>query len=387
MVNPGCKNLIGSGVVVHIPSFFQELETNKSLNTEGRIFISDRAQVVFDLHQVVDGLEEQELGKKAVGTTKKGIGPSYSCKAARSGVRIAEIFHKETLDRKLRTLAANYQKRYGALFDAQGYDVEEEIARFDGYRDKLRPFIRDAVAMIKDQCSTDPASLLVEGANALMLDIDYGTYPYVTSSSTGIGGVVTGLALPPKRIKYVIGVVKSYTTRVGQGPMPTELPTEYDESPGRKLQKVGLEVGVTTGRDRRCGWLDLVIVKYSAIINDYDALNLTKLDILDTFPEIKVATAYEIDGEPLQSFPADLEVLKRSKVIYETMPGWQTSTTGINEWSKLPENAKKYVEFIDKFVGVDCRWIGTGRLQPIVSCRVRMLTCKTGPDREHMIHR
>ena len=239
-------NLIGSGVVVHVPSFFKELADlkEKGLDTEGRIFISDRAHVVFDLHQLVDGLEEQELGKGAVGTTKKGIGPSYSTKSARSGVRISEIFDKETLDSKLRTLAHSFQKRYGALL--KGYDVEEEIRRMDKYRSDLQEFVIDAIPLIESAQSSDDTKILVEGANALMLDVDYGTYPYVTSSNTGIGGVFTGLALSPFKVKEIIGVVKAYTTRVGGGPLPTEQLNEQ----GEKLQSIGREFGVTTGRKR-----------------------------------------------------------------------------------------------------------------------------------------
>lgn len=239
-------NLIGSGVVVHVPSFFKELADlkEKGLDTEGRIFISDRAHVVFDLHQLVDGLEEQELGKGAVGTTKKGIGPSYSTKSARSGVRVSEIFDKETLDSKLRTLAHSFQKRYGALL--KGYDVEEEIRRMDNYRSDLQEFVIDAIPLIESAQSSDDTKILVEGANALMLDVDYGTYPYVTSSNTGIGGVFTGLALSPFKVKEIIGVVKAYTTRVGGGPLPTEQLNEQ----GEKLQSIGREFGVTTGRKR-----------------------------------------------------------------------------------------------------------------------------------------
>ena len=239
-------NLIGSGVVVHVPSFFKELADlkEKGLDTEGRIFISDRAHVVFDLHQLVDGLEEQELGKGAVGTTKKGIGPSYSTKSARSGVRISEIFDKETLDSKLRTLAHSFQKRYGALL--KGYDVEEEIRRMDNYRSDLQEFVIDAIPLIESAQSSNDTKILVEGANALMLDVDYGTYPYVTSSNTGIGGVFTGLALSPFKVKEIIGVVKAYTTRVGGGPLPTEQLNEQ----GEKLQSIGREFGVTTGRKR-----------------------------------------------------------------------------------------------------------------------------------------
>jgi adenylosuccinate synthase len=221
LVNPQCVNLIGSGVVVHVPSFFSELASlqKKGLDTEGRIFISDRAHVVFDLHQLVDGLEEVELGKGNIGTTRKGIGPCYSTKASRSGVRMAEIFDAPLMERKLRTLADGYRRRFGALLD--GYDVEEEIARFRDYRAQLQDFVVDAVPLITS-AQEQNTKILVEGANAIMLDLDYGTYPYVTSSNTGIGGVFTGLALNPFKVKDVIGVVKAYTTRVGSGPFPTE---------------------------------------------------------------------------------------------------------------------------------------------------------------------
>ncbi|KAG8527492.1 uncharacterized protein KY384_007644 [Bacidia gigantensis] len=366
LVNPLCKNLIGTGCVVHIPSFFKELETLKAkgLNTQDRIYISDRAHITFDLHTVVDGLEEQELGTAAVGTTKKGIGPTYSCKAARSNARVTDIFHKDLLDKKLRHLAESAQKRYGDLFTAQNYDLEGEIARFDEYRVQLQDFVIDAAPFISEMSSE--TNLLVEGANALMLDIDWGTYPMVTSSSTGIAGAMAGLALSPDQMRQRLGVMKSYTTRVGNGPLPTE---QLNED-GVRLQKLGREFGVTTGRPRRCGWLDLVIVKYSKSINHYTALNLTKLDVLDTFPEIKVATKYKVDSQEFESFPADLELLERAEVVYETLPGWMSSTTGITTWEQLPENAKKYITFIEDYLGgLKCKYIGTG------------------PDREHMIFR
>lgn len=220
LVNPKCLNLIGSGVVIHVPSFFYELENvqKKGLNTTDRIFVSDRAHLVFDLHQRVDGLEENALGTKEIGTTKKGIGPTYSTKASRSGIRVYELFHWEAFEGKLRGLAAGYKKRYGDLLE---YDVEEELVRYRVYYETLRPYVVDAVLFIQKAFSTNKR-VLVEGANALMLDIDYGTYPYVTSSNTGIGGVITGLAISPFKIKAIIGVVKAYTTRVGGGPFPTE---------------------------------------------------------------------------------------------------------------------------------------------------------------------
>ncbi|KAJ5054842.1 uncharacterized protein L3040_001104 [Drepanopeziza brunnea f. sp. 'multigermtubi'] len=357
LINPKCYNLIGSGAVCHIPAFFKELDDleKKGLeNVRSRIFISDRAQIVFDLHQIVDGLEEVELGGKAVGTTRKGIGPCYSTKAARSGIRISEIFNKELFDKRLRELARGYQKRYG---DILKYDVEEEISRFDGYREKLATHVIDQVPFMDDVQKRNK-SILIEGANALMLDLDFGTYPYVTSSNTGLGGIFTGLALNPAKTSNIYGVVKAYTTRVGGGPFPTE---DLEEA-GTKLQEIGREFGVTTGRRRRCGWLDLVVVKYSTAINHYTALNVTKLDILDTFPTIKVATAYvdPLTGEELASFPADLEVLGRVQPKYVELKGWEKSITGAKSFYDLPKAAREYVEFIEEFIGVKVKFIGTG---------------------------
>jgi len=366
LINPTAHNLIGSGVVVYVPAFFKELEDLEAKglsDVRSRIFISDRSHVVFDLHQLVDGLEEVELGSASVGTTRKGIGPTYSTKAARSGVRISEIFNEELFNKKLRKLADGYKKRYGDLLN---YDVEVEIAKFNTYRTTLAPYVVDAVPFIH---SAQEASvpILIEGANALMLDIDHGTYPYVTSSNTGLGGVVTGLAINPRKINEIIGVVKAYTTRVGAGPFATE----DLGSDGEKLQNIGREFGVTTGRKRRCGYQDLVVVKFSAAVNHYDVLNVTKLDVLDTFPIIKIATGYihPDTGEKLESFPADLDVLGRVKVDYKEMKGWEKTTTGTTTFSELPKEAQEYIEFIESFTKIHVKWIGTG------------------PNREHMITR
>lgn len=350
----GCVNLIGSGCVVYVPGLFKEIESveKAGISTKDRILVSDRCHVDLDLHGRVDGLEEVELGKANIGTTGKGIGPTYATKATRSGIRICDVFHKELFDAKLRQLAAGYQKRYGSLLV---YDPEEEIARFDEYRERLREYTTDQGPLI-ESAVTGNVKMLVEGANALMLDIDNGTYPYVTSSNTGLGGVFTGLNLHPRKVREIVGVVKAYTTRVGSGPFPTEQLNAY----GEKLQQVGREFGVTTGRKRRCGWLDLVVVKFSTSINWYDAINLTKLDILDDFEEIQIATEYKLDGQTLPSFPADLSVLERVEVVYQTLPGWKSSTVGLRRWSDLPANAKKYIEFIEAFIGVKIKYIGTG---------------------------
>ncbi|KAG5949367.1 hypothetical protein E4U53_005910 [Claviceps sorghi] len=355
LVNPHCVNLIGSGVLFHVPSFFKELGElqEKGLDTTDRILVSDRCQVNFDLHAAVDGLEEIELGERKIGTTGRGIGPSASTKFARSGVRVHEIFDEATFERKLRQLASSYKKRYGELLK---YDVEEEIGRFKEYRVKLAPYCIDAVQFMKDAQDRNE-KILIEAANALMLDIDYGTYPYVTSSNTGLGGIITGLAINPTKIDNVIGVVKAYTTRVGGGPFKTE---DLGEA-GTKLQDVGREWGVSTGRKRRCGWLDLVVLKYSTAINHYTLLNLTKLDVLDTFPTIKVAVAYKSpEGQELDYFPADLGYLDKCDVVYKEFEGWQKPTTHAKTYYDLPKQAREYVEFIESFVGVKIAWIGTG---------------------------
>ncbi|KAF9701707.1 hypothetical protein EKO04_000469 [Ascochyta lentis] len=354
LVNPNCINVIGSGCVVHVPSFFKELEAldKHGLDTKDRIYISDRAHVVFDVHQLVDGLEEVELGGGNLGTTRKGIGPAYSSKMTRSGLRMCDLFDEKVFEQKLRHVAAGYQKRFGDLLK---YDVEEEIARYKDLREKVAPYVVDQVPLLASAKEKN-AKILVEGANALMLDIDYGTYPFVTSSNTGLGGVITGLTLGWRSIKEVIGVVKAYTTRVGSGPFPTEQLNEF----GDKLQKVGHEVGVTTGRKRRCGWLDLVVLKHSHACNDYTSLNLTKLDVLDDFEELKIATSYSHKGQKLEGFPSNPDVLAEVEVHYETLPGWKKPTTGAKSYYDLPSQAREYIEYIEKFIGVKVKWVGVG---------------------------
>ena len=219
----------------------------------------------------------------------------------------------------------------------------------------LRPFVVDSIEFMHTALVQNKR-ILVEGANALMLDIDFGTYPYVTSSSTGIGGVLTGLGIPPKTINNIYGVVKAYTTRVGEGPFPTEQLNEFGEA----LQTIGAEYGVTTGRKRRCGWLDLVVLKYSTLINGYTSLNITKLDVLDSFKEIQVGVGYKLNGKSLASFPEDLIKLGKVEVEYTTLPGWETDITKIKTYDELPENAKSYLKFIEDYLGVPVQWVGTG---------------------------
>ncbi|KAF7964914.1 hypothetical protein HWV62_35955 [Athelia sp. TMB] len=353
LVNPKCIGLIGSGVVIHVPSFFEELDAlqNQGLDCTNRLFVSDRAHLVFDFHQIVDGLKEVELGGSSIGTTKKGIGPAYSGKASRSGLRVHHLFDQATFADKFRKIVEGRFKRYGHF----EYDTEGEIERYKVLAERLKPYVVDSVAYIH-KALAEKKRVLVEGANALMLDLDFGTYPFVTSSSTTIGGVCTGLGIPPRMIGKSIGVVKAYTTRVGGGPFPSE---QLNDT-GVHLQEVGREWGVTTGRRRRCGWLDLVVLRYSCLINGYDSLNLTKLDVLDDLAEIKIATKYLVDGKELPGFPADLGVLAKVDVEYVTLPGWQSPITSATSYDALPENCKKYVSYIEEFLSVPVEWIGVG---------------------------
>ncbi|KAG7750514.1 hypothetical protein KL911_000922 [Ogataea haglerorum] len=360
LVNPNCVNLVGSGVVVHVPSFLEELSKIEAqgLDCKNRLFLSSRAHLVFDFHQRVDKLREAELStnKKSIGTTGKGIGPTYSTKVSRSGIRVHHLVSDEPdswneFETRLRRLVDTRFKRYGE-FD---FDVEAEIVKYKDLREKIKPFVVDSVQFMHEALEKKK-KILIEGANALMLDIDFGTYPYVTSSNTGIGGVLTGLGIPPQSIKNIYGVVKAYTTRVGEGPFPTEQLNEV----GEKLQDIGREYGVTTGRKRRCGWLDLVVVKYSCLINGYTSLNVTKLDVLDTFKEIKIAVGYSYKGKKLESFPEDLYVLEKVDVEYVTLPGWNQDITTVKTYEALPDNAKRYLDFIADFLGVPVQWVGTG---------------------------
>ncbi|XP_052567383.1 adenylosuccinate synthetase, partial [Culex pipiens pallens] len=356
IINERCKSIIGNGVVIHLPGLFEELAKNEAkglTNWESRLIISNRAHLVFDLHQQVDGLQEAEKGGKSLGTTKKGIGPCYSSKATRNGIRVSDLLGDfKVFGEKFESLVNMYKR----LFPNFEVDIAAELARYRDYADRLRPLVQDTVSFLHGSLREGKA-VLVEGANAAMLDIDFGTYPYVTSSNCSIGGVLTGLGLPPQTIGEVIGVVKAYTTRVGDGPFPTEL---HDEV-GSLLQTRGGEIGVTTKRVRRCGWLDLALLRYTAMVNGYTALCVTKLDILDTLKEIKVAVSYNLNGERMNYFPGSITALGQVEVNYITVPGWLTSTEGVREFSELPPQAQDYIRLIENDLGVPVKWIGVGK--------------------------
>uniref|UniRef100_A0A8C2QB37 Adenylosuccinate synthetase n=2 Tax=Cyprinus carpio TaxID=7962 RepID=A0A8C2QB37_CYPCA len=345
IINPKVTAFIGNGVVIHLPGLFEEAEKNM------------RKGKVFDFHQAVDGVQEQERQQQAgknLGTTKKGIGPVYSAKAARSGLRICDLLADfQEFSERFKHLASQYKSMYPSL----EIDMDGELEKLKTYVDRLKPMVRDGVFFMYKALHGSSKKILVEGANAALLDIDFGTYPFVTSSNCTVGGVCTGLGMPPQNVGEVYGVVKAYTTRVGIGAFPTEQNNEI----GELLQTRGKEVGVTTGRKRRCGWLDLVLIKYAHMINGFTALALTKLDILDVLPEIKVGVAYKVDGEIIQHFPANQEVLHKVEVQYETLPGWKTDTSAVRTFEELPENAQKYIFYIEDHLGVPVKWIGVGK--------------------------
>ncbi|XP_053215704.1 adenylosuccinate synthetase isozyme 1 isoform X2 [Podarcis raffonei] len=324
---------------------------------EKRLIISDRAHIVFDFHQAVDGLQEvqrQAQEGKNIGTTKKGIGPTYSSKAARTGLRICDLLSDfDEFSSRFKNLAHQYK----SMFPSLEVDTEGQLKKLKGYAEKIRPMVRDGVYFMYEALHGSPKKILVEGANAALLDIDFGTYPFVTSSNCTVGGVCTGLGIPPQYIGEVYGVVKAYTTRVGIGAFPTEQINEM----GDLLQSRGHEWGVTTGRKRRCGWLDLVILRYAHMINGFTALALTKLDILDVFDEIKIGVAYKLGGKRIPYFPANQEILQKVEVEYETMPGWKTDTTSARKWEELPPKAQNYIRFVENHVGVAVKWVGVGK--------------------------
>ncbi|ESO86163.1 hypothetical protein LOTGIDRAFT_220834 [Lottia gigantea] len=356
IVNPDCTAVIGNGVVVHVPNLYEEVKKNEKHGLpdwKNRLLISNRAHLVFDMHQQVDGLQESGRGKNLIGTTKKGIGPTYSSKVTRNGLRMCDLVGDfEIFKAKFQNLV-DYHKR---IFPDLSVDVESELKRYEAYRNEIQPLVTDTISYLYTAIRNGK-NILIEGAQSAILDIDFGLYPYVTSSNCTAGGVCTGLGIPPRSIGDIYGVVKAYLTRVGTGGFPTEQSNEI----GNVLLTKGAEFGVTTGRPRRCGWLDMMMLKYANMINGFTALAITKLDILDDFKEIKIGVSYHIDGKKIETFPACDEVLQKVKVEYLTLPGWETSTENIRKFNDLPPNAQRYIKTIESLVGVQVRWVGVGK--------------------------
>lgn len=354
MFNEGKICVIGNGVVMHIPTFLEEIKVleENGIDTAGRLLISDRCHLLFEYHKIIDEKQEEMKGKgKKIGTTKRGIGPAYTDKIRRNGIRLHHLCDFEKFKEKYRENLEMFQKMYGKF----KYDAEAELKQYEEYAKIVKPMIVDSAYFLNNALDKGK-KVLVEGANGALLDIDHGTYPFVTSSNSTIGGICTGAGLPPSRLDNVIGIMKAYITRVGAGPFPTELNDEL----GIKIREAGGEYGSTTGRPRRCGWFDAVVCKYSAMINGLTSMNLTKLDVLSGLDTLKIGVAYKFKGEYLKSFPCSLEVLEDVEVEYIEMPGWKEDISNIRNFKDLPENARAYVEKIEELSNCPVSSIGVG---------------------------
>ncbi|MDI6600210.1 MAG: adenylosuccinate synthase [Thermoanaerobacteraceae bacterium] len=351
----GCMNIIGNGVVVDPPELLKEIDglKAKGLAVEN-LRVSDRAQVVMPYHRILDMLIEGNHKGSEIGTTLRGIGPAYTDKAARCGVRMSELVNEDVF--RARTEAILKEKNEIIKKVYNGDKVSSSfIEEYIEYGRRLKPYVVDASALLYEYIR-EGKDVLLEGAQGTLLDIDHGTYPYVTSSNPTAGGACTGLGIGPTLIDEVIGVAKAYTTRVGKGPFPTEIKSEV----GSYIRDRGYEYGTTTGRPRRVGWLDLVILRYAVRINGLTSIAITKLDTLDGLEGINVCTAYDVDGEAIYDFPADLDVLEKVKPEYHAMSGWDIDISGARRFDELPKEAREYIEFIEDNAGVPVSIISVG---------------------------
>jgi adenylosuccinate synthase len=356
MLRQETYNIIGNGLVVDLKSLKEEIEMLLAggISLEGRLLLSNRAHIISACHRAMDGMSEIILGDNKIGTTKRGIGPAYADKINRCGLRMADLIDIENFKRKF----IDQAKAYNEIFERAGLeslDYEKELAELLPVVDFLKPMICDTTQFINDEIAKGE-NILFEGAQGTWLDVDFGTYPFVTSSNTTSGGACTGTGVSPRHIDHVMGIVKAYTTRVGEGPFMTEL---FDED-GAELARVGHEFGATTGRPRRCGWLDAVATRAAVDINGADQLTLTKLDVLDGFKTIKICTAYELDGKITKTMPLELNRINEVTPIYEELPGWQCSTEAVRSFDELPTNAQKYVRRIEELLNSTVKIISVG---------------------------
>jgi len=359
--HPGVACIIGNGVVIDPETFLNEVDKlhQQGVSTDN-LFISDRAHLIMPYHVLLDGLEEEARGSGAIGTTRKGIGPAFSDKTARMGIRVCDLIDKESFRERLGYVLKLKNDILVKLYGYTPLSFDKIYRDYSEYAERMAPYVRETDLIIRDAIKRDE-QILLEGAQGAMLDLDYGTYPYVTSAVSG--GVSLGLGMSPTKIKNVIGVFKAYITRVGGGYMPTEL----DDEDGETIREKGHEYGTTTGRPRRCGWFDAVVGRYSVEVNGFTSAAIMKFDILDTFSTIKICTAYELDGVRRDHPPASSSLLARCRPIYEELPGWQCPTCDIRRFEKLPAQAQKYVR----------------RIEELIDCPASIVS--VGPDRKQTI--
>lgn len=349
--------IIGNGVVVDPRALLNEIQQVEATggNLKDRLKISDAAHVILPYHQLLDKVKEEHRGKDAIGTTGRGIGPAYVSKVSRVGVRMADLLHPKKLKEKVEQNVADINKALQHVYSKETIEPEPILDDLLSAADQLKPYITNTSALLH-QAIEDGHNILLEGAQGSLLDVDHGTYPFVTSSNPTSGGACTGSAVPPTAIDKVMGITKAYCTRVGNGPFLTELHGET----GEKLRENGSEFGATTGRPRRCGWIDLVALKYAARVNGMNELTVTKLDILNDFEEIKLCTGYNINGTVTDIFPLDLAEYETIEPVFKTMPGWQQSLDSCDSFEALPAEAQDYLKYIQEYLNVDLKILSKG---------------------------
>lgn len=365
ILNSNTINVIGNGIVFDPKGFFEEIEMLESNGVSTKnIKVSDRAHIVFPYHKELDGLAEEARGDNKIGTTKKGIGPCYMDKTERSGIRVCDLMDKEIFAKKLKLQVDAKNKIVTGIYGKEAmFNFDEIYNEFIEYAERLRPYVTDTTVVVYDAIKANK-KVLFEGAQGTLLDLDLGTYPYVTSSHPTSGGFAVGAGVGPNMIKDVVGIVKAYTTRVGEGPFVTEL---FDET-GERIRVQGHEFGTVTGRARRCGWFDSVIVKYAARVNGLTSISFMLLDVLTGFDKIKICTAYKMGDKIINNFPASLEDLAKCEPVYEELDGWNEDITKVEKFEDLPENAKKYIARIEELidVNIDLVSVGPNRNQTII---------------------
>ncbi len=358
IIHPNKICVIGNGVVISLETLLEEIDEleNKGISVEGRLFISQNAHLVMPYHKLLDQAEEERKGKDKLGTTIRGIGPCYADKVARIGIRVGDLLNEETFKEKLAFNVREKNQVLRQIYKKDPIDEQKLLTAYLELKDRIAPYVRD-ISILLNEAIDEGKHILFEGAQATLLDMDHGTYPFVTSSNTVAGAACTGAGIGPKMIDEVIGVAKAYTTRVGTGPFPTEL----SDSTGEMMRQIGRgEYGATTGRPRRCGWFDAVPVRMSARVNALDTLAITKMDVLDSFPKINICTAYSYEGKTITEFPSDHRILEGCKPIYEELDGWMTPTNDIRNFDELPDAAKRYLDRMHQVVGTPIFLISVG---------------------------